>query len=716
MNSFFERYASIAVVLLSCAAAHAATTNTTLTVNATVSVSSTGSFNATGTANLTNLGSGGSALGGTFSATINIGANLTAPYTITVTGGTLTGTITLPASILTGATSATGSGTVTGGTGTFSGATGSFPSLSGSGTVGATIAVTFSGAGSITTGGSGGTPTPTIATVGSAADYSTTLAQGSLFIVKGTNLSASGFNQFNFPLPQTSGGVTINFTPLTGGTATPAYLIYTFNQNGVNQLAGILPSTLAPGNYNVTVVNGGATSAPSLVTVAARRFALFTQDASGTGLGIVQNFISAAQLDYNRFTTGSIPTGYTISPAKPGQALIAWGTGLGPVTGADNVASPAFNFAANGVNIQVVVGGVSITPAYAGRAPSLASEDQIVFTLPPDIPTGCTVPLQISVNNVLSPATFIAIAPSASATACVSPNFTLSQLQNFDQGGTVTTGGFSLAQISETVASLGSIKIDQASGAFVQYTGFQLGAIPPTTVSLGTSSGSCQVLQISGTTAAVVPGSGTNLDAGAVTLSGPSGSNLSNTALTETNNAYALTIGEEGLPAGTPGVGNGKIVPGTYTLNGAGGKDVGKFNASITLGTPLSITGGLPTTVNRSAGLTLNWTGGNSSDLVEIVGFSGSLTGTGANTSVNATEFFCTTTAGVGTFTVPSSILLQLPPAAAASLTASTFLEVATTPVPANGNGQFTAPLTAGGSVNATFLGLQATGGSPTYQ
>jgi uncharacterized protein (TIGR03437 family) len=469
----------------------------------------------------------------------------------------------------------------------------------------------------------------------------------------------------------------------------------------------------------VTVTNNGAVSAPFSTAVVQRKIELFTQDTSGSGMAVVQNFISASQLDVDRFTTGTA-SGYTISPAKPGQVLIAWATGMGPVTGGDNVASPGFNFAANGVNVQVIVGGVNITPAYAGRAPGLAGADQINFTLPSDVPTGCTVPFQVSVGGVLSAPTFISIAPSASATACVSAAFTTAQLQNFDQGGTFTTGGFSIAQISETLPSIGTVKVDLASGLFTQYTGFQLGAIPPLQAQ-SRPSGACQVIQVSGSQSQLVTGSGTNLDAGVVTLNGPSGSNISNLSLTETNNAYSLTIGEEGLPAGTPGLGgNGTIVAGTYTLSGAGGKDIGKFNALLTLGTPLTIAGGLPSVVTRSAGLTLNWTGGNSTDIVEIIGLSGTASGTGANATVNATGFVCTTTSGAGAFTVPASILLQLPAITATSIASgagTSLLEVATTVFPTNGNGIFSAPLTAGGSIsNATFLGLLGIAGTPAYQ
>src|SRR6185369_5193156 len=161
---------------------------------------------------------------------------------------------------------------------------------------------------------------------------------------------------------------------------------------------------------------------PFSVTVVQRKIGLITQDSTGSGLAVVQNFISATQLDVDRFTTGSI-SGITISPAKPGQVLIAWATGMGPVSGGDNVSSPGFNFAANGVNVQVIVGGVSITPAYAVRAPGLAGADQINFALPANTPTGCTVPFQISATwteadrmvSVLSNTPFIAIAPDSAA-------------------------------------------------------------------------------------------------------------------------------------------------------------------------------------------------------------------------------------------------------------------------------------------------------------
>jgi uncharacterized protein (TIGR03437 family) len=678
-----------------------------LTVNATVSISASG-LAATGTAALTNgIGSG------TFSATLAASASeYSGPFTITLTGSTITGTMTAPATILAG--SGTVTATVTGGSGTYAGATGSFPSLPGTGSFSTTtdaITLSFSGAGTITTGGTVGpppAPVPTITAVLDAAGNTPNLAQGSIFIVKGTNLCPTGTTFYNVPRPTVgSDGVAITFTPAAGGAGTPALLWYEYNPSGTSQLAGILPSSLATGNYNVTVTNG-TVSAPFATTVLQSKFELFTQDSSGTGMASVQNYISAAEVDLNSFTTGNGKS-TTISPAHPGQYMLAYGTGMGPFIGGDNAASPDYNFAANGYTVLAIVGGVSIPASYAGRA-GYAGEDQVNFQLPATVPTGCTVSLQISVNGTLSAPTYIAIAPSTSASACVQAGFTTAQLQNLDQGGVYTEGGFDLLQIQETIASEGTIKSNLASGSFSEFTGYQLSGAASSAATFS-NIGSCIVTTTTTANNVTVSGGAIGLDAGAVTLNGPSGSSISNLAFTESaapGYGYSLTLATTGLPTGSTGTGT--IVAGQYTITGAGGKDVGKFSSSITIGTPLTIAGGLPTSVNRSAGLPLSWTGGNSSDVVLIIGSSSTSTGTGLNTTTTSTGFTCTTTAGTGGFTVPSAVLTQLPPVTLAS--GNGFLEVVSTVTPAT----FSAPLTAGGSISGTFASLLGYFGSAAYQ
>jgi uncharacterized protein (TIGR03437 family) len=700
--------------LLFCACLQAATPiNTTITIEAIE-----GPQNGTPTS-ITIAGSarynpGIPDVTGAFSANFSIASTtattVSGSFTIQMSEGNLTGTITLPTAFLLGTTATgTGSASITGGTGTtYSGSTGSFSSLSGSslGSASTGLVFSFTGSGSITTGGSGGSgtptsgPTPTVTAVLDAGSYTSGITEGGIFVVKGSNLSASGYDSSGFPLLATYNNAGITLTPTSGGTGTSAYMLYTYNQSGVNQLAAVLPSTLAAGSYNLTVTNNGSTSAPFAVQVAKSKPGLFTQDATGSGLAIVQNYISATELDIDRFTTGTV-SGVTISPAKPGQALIAWGTGLGPVPGGDNVGSAGYDFLKNGANVQAIVGGMSITPAYAGRGPTLAGVDQIVFTLPSNVPTGCTVSFQISVNGVLSNPTFIAIAPDANSNACVLAGFTTSELQQLDQGGYYTAGNFSV--ISETSPEAAA-PYASASGVFTRYTGFELAAATSSSTSTTSTSGSCTVDTVtSGPGTVAVSGSAVSvaLDAGTITLTGPAGSGLANTPLTETNNDYVLTIGT-GL--GIPGAVNGSIVAGTYTLNGAGGQDVGKFTASINLGNPLVVTGGLPSTVVRSQGLTLNWTGGNASDQLEIIGSTGSIAA-GVTTSVS---FICTTTAGAQTFTVPPSILTQLP----AASSSGTLLEITTGAL-----SSFSAPLTAGGSIGlGVFVGVTGAANNPAYQ
>jgi uncharacterized protein (TIGR03437 family) len=710
-------FSTLALALLVCAAATAAPISTTLTVNASGGFGGSG-ISATGTATLTNIGSG--TFSGTVSLTPDSSGNYSAPFTIKLTGGadTITGTLKIPPAVLTG--SGTASASITGGTYGGGVATGSFPSLAGTGSLsGTSITLSFTGAGTITTIAGGGTPVPTISAVQDAASYTSNIAQGSIFVVKGSNLAPTGFTPFAPPRPTvSSSGVKITFAPAGGGAGTDVYLVYLCNTSTYGcvgdktQLSGILPSTVAVGSYNVTVTNG-TVSAPFAAQVVANKIGLFTQSQDGTGLASVQNYIAVGVADLNRLTTGILypNTVYstTISPAHPGQAVIAYGTGLGGYAAGDNSASPALDFRSS-ETIVAIVGGVTIPVDYAGRA-GYAGQDQINFTLPGNVQTGCAVPLQISVNGNLSAATTISIAPDANSSACVMPGYTLQQLKNFDNGGTYTIGGFSITQFTETVQVQGqgqTVKLDSISGAFSQITGFQLGAAATANPTVGQQSGSCMVIPFTtaGSTSGVSAGGKlTSLDAGTITINGPTGSSLTNQALTEDASYDYSYTSYEGL--GITGQASFSLVAGTYTLSGAGGKDVGAFSTSLTLGSPLTITGGLPSTVIRSAGLPLNWTGGNTSDVVVIVGLSETSTGTGSSAVTTGAEFICTTTAGQGGFTVPASILTQLP----ASTTG--ILEMSS----GNNTASFTASLKAGGSIDVGYFGaFLGIGAAPAYQ
>jgi hypothetical protein len=100
---------------------------------------------------------------------------------------------------------------------------------------------------------------------------------------------------------------------------------------------------------------------------------------------------------------------------------------------------------------------------------------------------------------------------------------------------------------------------------------------------------------------------------------------------------------------------------GTFNFdNGAGGADVKAFTGSITLGAPLVWSNqSALSTVNRSSGLTVNWSGGSAAGYVRISG--SSTAATGKFTTVSA-SFVCTAPAAANQFTVPAPILSALPP------------------------------------------------------
>ena len=101
------------------------------------------------------------------------------------------------------------------------------------------------------------------------------------------------------------------------------------------------------------------------------------------------------------------------------------------------------------------------------------------------------------------------------------------------------------------------------------------------------------------------------------------------------------------------------LAPGTYTAdNGAGGKDIGPFKTTITINSPLTWTNESSiSTINRSQGVTLTWTGGDPGSYVFIQGIDA------IRSPLTVTsQFLCIAPIGSGQFTVPAEVLLALPP------------------------------------------------------
>ena len=144
------------------------------------------------------------------------------------------------------------------------------------------------------------------------------IAQGSMFIVFGRNMGPPALLKVSaFPLPANLGGTSIRAT--VGGTSVDAIMIYT----SAGQVAAILPSSTPAGDGTLTLTFNGQTSAAAPIRVVRNSIGIFTRNSAGSGPGIAQNFNSQTDQPLNTL----------VEAAQPGQVMILWGTGLGPVSG-----------------------------------------------------------------------------------------------------------------------------------------------------------------------------------------------------------------------------------------------------------------------------------------------------------------------------------------------------------------------------------------------
>ena len=518
------------------------------------------------------------------------------------------------------------------------------------------------------------------------------VAQGSWFVILGTGLGPASISvQNGIPYPTQLSGTSIKFTPQSGGAPISAYMYYTVS----TATAGMLPSTAPLGVYNVTVTYNQQTSAPVSVNVVAHNFGFATQ--AEDGLGPAQATYGGYNL--NRFTTGSIGQ-WSIRPAKPGDVMVLWGTGLGADPASDINGGSSGDQTAS-AQVSVIVSGIPVTPAFAGRSSGSPGLDQINFTIPTTVTPSCFVSLMVSAGGTLSNLGSIAVAAPGQAT-CPSPNLTQAQLQTLDLGGTLTAGIVQLGQVHTTFTASVSEHTDTTAGSFGTF-----GIDAVATSNLGVvQPGACFLVQRSGTEDQL--GFGTpppqRLDAGAeLTLNGP---NASNTPIPrqsgDLDDIYLATLYSTGL-LGTGAVGTSPVLTaGTYTVAGTGGADVGAFSASIALPGDFAWTNqdSLPNPIPRNTTLTITWRG-NEGGWVTILGAALTRTaGSGLTATYSAFAFTCTALASAGAFTVPGTMLQQLPAVGSNALN-TTFgvLSVLAVPDLSATQGTFTAQLTAGGTI-----------------
>ena len=232
-----------------------------------------------------------------------------------------------------------------------------------------------------------------------AADLQAPLAPGSLFSIFGSRLSSQMASASTIPLSSQLGGVTVQF--VNGQTTINAPMLYVQpdSSSSISQINAQVPWDLVtPGTtttVNVIVSHDGVSSPSTPVTIGPFSPGIF---ASGTRA-------VAVNLDGTLVWPAGAVAGLTTHPAKPGDVIIVYATGLGAVDKpiADGAAS--LDALRNTLTVpQVLVGGLTAQVAFSGLSPQFVGVNQLNIVVPNAAP-GDSVPIQIQVGGIISPNT-----------------------------------------------------------------------------------------------------------------------------------------------------------------------------------------------------------------------------------------------------------------------------------------------------------------------
>jgi uncharacterized protein (TIGR03437 family) len=232
---------------------------------------------------------------------------------------------------------------------------------------------------------------------GQGGSPSTGIAQGSLFLVFGQDVGPESIARASsFPLPSSQGLAGTSIRVNVSGVSVNAIMLYTMSR----QVAAVLPSDTPLGTGTLTITNNGVVGTPVPITVVRSSFGAFGINQGGSGPGVIQNVNSETDRPLNS----------PARPARAGQTVVLWGTGLGAVSG-DEAAGPLPGDLSN-LSIRVFLGsptGPQARVLYRGRSGCCTGVDQIAFEVPQGI-VGCFTPVLVEAENILSNSVSMSIA------------------------------------------------------------------------------------------------------------------------------------------------------------------------------------------------------------------------------------------------------------------------------------------------------------------
>jgi uncharacterized protein (TIGR03437 family) len=222
------------------------------------------------------------------------------------------------------------------------------------------------------------------------------ISPGSLVSIFGTGLVSKLAEADTIPLSSKLGGVTVTFADLA-----PAPLLAVIpgvKGQSDDQINVQVPWEIGTGTgaVNVMVTTPNGTSAPVSVSFAPSMPGVFSSAAGGQLYAIAVNSSDSSLV----WPQGLAPSGS--HPAKPGDVLIIYATGLGAVDHTPEDGGVPSVLSTTVATPTVLFGGVAGQVQFSGLAPQFVGVNQLNVEVPEGVTAGSAVPLQIMVNGFTS--------------------------------------------------------------------------------------------------------------------------------------------------------------------------------------------------------------------------------------------------------------------------------------------------------------------------
>ncbi len=207
-----------------------------------------------------------------------------------------------------------------------------------------------------------------------ATEPNSAIAPGAIVAIFGTDLASDTQVASGVPLPTMLGEISVTFN----GIAAPLFFV------SGTQINAQVPFELVAGADLVTVqlTRGSETSEAQPIAIAAVSPGIFTLNQEGTGAGAI---LHAA--DFQPVTESN--------PALPGEFLLIFCTGLGPVlpeVPSGNVAPGTEPLAETLSTPMVNIGGIPAEVVYSGLAPGFVGLYQVNVEVPVGVSPPTTQP------------------------------------------------------------------------------------------------------------------------------------------------------------------------------------------------------------------------------------------------------------------------------------------------------------------------------------